>query len=452
VLSPVSGGLNLLIDCGLYQERKFQPRNWVPLPVDLKSIDFVLLTHAHLDHTGRIPLLTRNGYNKPILATPPTIDLATIVLEDAGYIQEEDAEYKRRRHRREGRKSPHHPIMPLYTQEDAKAAVKFFKRAYYNKPVQLNDSVTVRFGDAGHILGSSVLRVTESVNGNDTTIAFSGDVGQYDSPLMRDPDPVERADYVVMESTYGDRMHKPADDMLTELARIVNETVQRGGHVVIPTFAIDRAQDLLYYISTLVREDRIPDIGIALDSPMAINATTIYKRHRNLFDEETQKRLGAGDNPFHFDGLRFTRTRQESQSLNSLTRSSIIMAGSGMCTGGRIKHHLRNNLERPESTILFVGYQAPGTLGRHIVNRPETVRIHGRYYEVRAHIEQLQGLSAHADQKGLLRWLQSMPAPPKRVFLTHGDLESAQALAGQIHKKCTRETAIPEFEEVVELN
>ena len=445
------GGLTLLIDCGMYQERCCLERNWEDSPVDPGAIDRLLLTHAHLDHCGLIPKLVREGYGGRILATPPTIDLARIVMEDAARIQEEDAEHKKRRHKREGRTGPH-PLVPLYTAEDAHAAGALLQQVQYGKPIALSDDVTVTWHDAGHILGSAMLEISAREDGELKRIIFSGDVGEWDSPLMRDPTTFPHADYIVMESTYGDQDHADDGDVPDKLARIVNETVERGGNLVIPTFAIDRAQDLLYYFSRLVGENRIPHLGVSLDSPMAINATTIYKTYKYLLDEETKSFLEAGKHPFQFPGLHLARTREESQRINSMSGSRIIMAGSGMCTGGRIKYHLRRNIDREESTILFVGYQAGHTLGRHIVDGAKEVHIHGRMYPVRARIERMYGLSAHADRSGLMRWLGGFRSPPKKLFLTHGDEDVSESLASHVSGQLNWDVLVPEYEQIIELH
>jgi metallo-beta-lactamase family protein len=444
------GDLTLLIDCGMYQERSCLHRNWEPSPVEPHAIHRLLLTHAHLDHCGLIPKLVGEGYANPILATPPTIDLARIVMEDAAHIQEEDAEHKRKRHQREGRKGPH-PVVPLYTAENAHAAGALFRQAQYGRPVELNDGVAVTWHDAGHILGSAMLEIFARENGRSKRIIFSGDVGEWESPLMRDPATFEQADYIIMESTYGDRDHADDGDVQEKLARIVNETAGRGGNLIIPTFAIDRAQDLLYYFSQLAGAGRIPHLGVSLDSPMAIDATTIYKTYKYLMDEETQSFVESGKHPFQFAGLHFARTRDESKRINSMDGPRIIMAGSGMCTGGRIKYHLRQNIERPESTILFVGYQAEHTLGRQIVSGAKEVRIHGRTYPVRARVERIDGLSAHADRSGLLRWLSGFTSRPKKLFLTHGEADVAASLATRIRQDLGWEVDVPEYEQAAKL-
>ncbi len=438
-----AGRLRLLIDCGLYQERSFLSRNWEPLPIAARSIDYLLLTHAHLDHSGLIPKLVRDGFAKRILSTPASRDLAEIILMDAAHIQEEDAEFKKRRHGREGRKGPH-AVAPLYTARDARAAIKLFQTVRYNEPKRLNEHVTVTFHDAGHILGSAMLELTIDENGKSQTLIFSGDIGQQDKPIIRDPSVFDHADYVVMESTYGDRNHdgvgKTIEDQLCEA---INRTVAAGGNIVIPTFAVERAQELMYYLGRLVRADRIPHLLAFLDSPMAVDVTEVFRRHQECMDEEAQRVLASGERLFQFPGLSMVRDVRESKAINRIRGSCIIMAGSGMCTAGRIKHHLVRNISRPESTILIVGYQASGTLGRQLVDRVPVVRILGAKHDVRAHIEEIHGLSAHADQRGLLSWLSHLQSKPRCVFLTHGEAAAADELARQIQSKWGWRAEVP---------
>jgi metallo-beta-lactamase family protein len=442
-------GICIMIDCGMFQERPYLGRNWDPSPVQPDEIDAVLLTHAHLDHCGLIPKLVREGYAGPIYMTAPSIDLARIVLEDAARIQEEDAAYKRKRHEREGRRGAH-PEIPLYTAEDAAACFRLFKPVRYDKPVELREDVSVVFRDAGHILGSAMIEVT--VKGDSPMrVLFSGDIGQYDAPLMHDPADSEGADYVVMESTYGDRVQETPQAVDERLTEVVNETVSRGGRIVIPTFAIDRAQDLLFHFSRLVDDKRIPDIPIYLDSPMALDVTDVFKRYMFLLDDATQKVLDSGRHPFHFRNLQMVRTAQESRQINAGTKPAIIMAGAGMCTGGRIKHHLRQNIGRAEATVLFVGYQSHGTLGREISSGRSPVRIHGKHYDVKAKIERIDGMSAHADRDDLLRWLRGIKVQPGDVFLTHGEENGSLALAETLQEQMRWPVSVPEYGDVVEL-
>lgn len=449
-----AGGLRLLIDCGLFQERAFLDRNWECGPIKPDSIDLMFLTHAHLDHCGRIPKLVREGFAKPIHATPPSIELARLVLQDAAEIQEEDAAYKRKRHQREGRKGPH-PETPLYTVADAQAAFRLLRPIEFDRPLILNEHVTVRYRDSGHILGSAMVEFIINQNGQTRRVLFSGDIGQINRPLTTAPAMIDEADYVVMESTYGDRLHKEYDPagrgVEQTFASIINATIERGGNLVIPTFAIDRAQSLMYHLSRLMRDGAIPATMVFLDSPMAIDATDIFKRYHFYLDDETQRMLRQDEHPFAFAGLQFTRTMHQSRAINGIRGSAIILAGSGMCTGGRIKHHLRHNIQRPESTILFVGYQSRGTLGRQIIEGAREVRIHGRMYPVNATIAHLNGLSAHGDQNDLMQWLGAFKRPPSRLFLTHGEETAALALQKKVRETLDWTVDVPEYGDVVEL-
>ena len=443
-------GLRLLVDCGLFQEREYLGRNWEPSPVPPGTIDYILLTHAHLDHSGLIPKLVREGFGRVILTTEASKDLAKIVLRDSARIQEEDAAFKKRRHARERRKGPY-PVVPLYTPQDVEAALPLFRGVACDKAVSLNEHVSVIFRDAGHILGSAMLELNVRLNGEARTVVFSGDIGQWDKPLIRDPTVFDRADHVVMESTYGGRDHEPAGEIDDQLCEIVNAAVEAGGNIVIPTFALERAQELMYHIRRLVLEDRIPNLMVFLDSPMAVAVSEVFQRHRECMDEEALRIVSGDGSLFRFPGLQFVGDSSESKAINRIRGSCIIMSGSGMCTGGRIKHHLVNNLSRPQSTIVFVGYQARGTLGRQIVEGNRVVRIHGEKRKVRARIAQVHGLSAHADRRGLLKWVGNLKSPPRRVFLTHGDEEQADQLAREVHSRFGWEVIVPQQGEAFEL-
>jgi metallo-beta-lactamase family protein len=444
-------GLRILVDCGLFQEREYVSRNWKPFPVFPGSLDFVLLTHSHLDHAGLLPKLVREGYSGPVLTTTASQDLMEIVWLDSARIQEEDAAYKRKRHKKEGRKGPH-PEVPLYTVEDAEKCLPLITAVRYREDIALNGNVRARFHDAGHILGAAMIELEFSRNGSSRKLLFSGDIGQWDKPLVHDPSVFREADYVVMESTYGDRDHETHGDVENILCDVINQTVKAGGNVVIPTFAIERAQELMYHLSRLVREDRIPYLMMFLDSPMAVDVTDVFLRHREYLDEETHQLFREGEPPFRFPGLRLVRSTAESKAINSIKGSCVIMAGSGMCTGGRVKHHLVQNIARPESQVLFVGYQARGTLGRLILDGREEVRIHGRTYPVRAGVRQIQGFSAHADRSALLKWLGFFKTPPKRIILTHGEDGAILSLAEAVRNRTGWDTAAPEYMETLELD
>ena len=439
-----AGGLRILIDCGLYQERAFLERNWKKFPVPPGQIDYVLLTHVHLDHSGLIPKLAKEGFSKQILTTAASKELLPIVLLDSAQIQEEDAAFKKKRHKREGRKGPY-PEMPLYTIKDAKRALPLVKDIPYGKPLHLNDYVSICFHDAGHILGSAMAELTIQENGKMKKIIFSGDIGQWGKPIVRDPSVFEQADYVIMESTYGNRNHEDPSDIETMLCGIINDTVGAGGNVIIPTFAIERAQELMFYLSQLIRQNRIPYLMTFLNSPMAVDVTEVFQHHPECLDEETLTLLRNNQQPFRFPGLRLINSTAESKAINNIKGSCIIMAGSGMCTGGRVKYHLVENISRPESTILFVGYQAAGTLGRQILDGNPQVRIHGQYHQVRARIAKINSFSAHADKKGLLKWLSYFKSKPQHLFLTHGDNDVALNFAGYLTNKNGWNVSVPEY-------
>lgn len=444
-------GVRVMIDCGMFQERAFLERNWEPSPVPPGSIDSLLLTHAHLDHCGLIPRLVQQGFNNPILTTPASCDLAEIILKDAAHIQEEDAAYKQKRHAREGR-TPPRPVVPLYTTPDAERALPLFQSVTYNEPRQLDGRVTVTFHDAGHILGSAILELRVGNGADAKTIVFSGDIGQTDKPIIRDPTLMKRADYVILESTYGDRNHKDGAPVDEQLADAINEAASAGGNVVIPTFAVERAQELAYYIGGLIRDRRIPELPTFLDSPMAVDVTEVFRKHKRYMDDDAQALMDAGKRIVQFEGLRLVRTTEESKAINRFSEPCIIMSTSGMCTAGRIKHHLANNVSDPKNVLVFVGFQAFGTLGRELVSGKKSVRIHGVERPVRAKVRQIYGLSAHADRDDLLRWIGHFNPPPKRVFLTHGEENAANALAEAIRSRGAGDVSVPAYKEVVTLD
>ena len=434
----------LLVDCGLYQEREFQDRNWEPFRCIPKELDAVLLTHAHLDHSGLLPKLVNNGFRGRVICTSATADIAKIMLLDAAHIQEEDAAYKKKRHIREGRKGPY-PEIPLYTVADAEASLRLFAPVEYNQPVNIGEGIEATFYDAGHVLGSSMIKLRISQGGEKRSIVFSGDIGRWNRPILHDPSVFLRTDYVVMESTYGDRKHEGTEEIGEELAEIVKAAFAAGGNIIVPSFALQRAQEILYYLNTLLRERRIPDLMVYLDSPMAIKINEVYKRYSGLFDSEMQELLRRHQSPFDFPGLKMVETVEESKALNAITGTVMIIAGSGMCTGGRVKHHLVNNISRPECTVLFVGYQAEGTLGRQILDGARSVRIHGQQRPVHARIVQIQGFSAHADRDELLKWLSNLSAHPRHVFITHGEFKAAEQFSDFLREKTGFETSVPSY-------
>ena len=439
-----ANGVRLLVDCGLYQERQFQSRNWDPFPVPPQSLDAVLLTHAHLDHCGLLPKLVREGFDGPIYCTAATADLTEIILLDSAKIQEQDAEYKKRRHEKEGRKGPH-PEIPLYTTEDAEAVKPLFSPVSYNSPIEIAPGIEASFHDAGHVLGSAMIQVKVRQGGEERKILFSGDVGRLGKPILRDPSTFEEADYVLVESTYGDRLFSDSMDMAGELADVVVSTVAAGGNIVIPSFALERAQEILYYLNEALQKKSIPKLLVFVDSPMAVNITDVFNEHPYLFDKEMVQLLREKRSPFDFPGLTLVRTVDQSKAINYIKGSTIIIAGSGMCTGGRIKYHLVTNITRPESTILFVGYQAEGTLGRRIVEGEKEVRILGQQYPVKAKVVQLDGFSGHADRDMLLRWLSALKSPPRRVFVVHGEEKSARSFADFVTEQTGWQTSVPGY-------
>lgn len=441
--------IRLLIDCGLYQERPYLERNWAPFPVAAETIDILLLTHAHLDHSGLIPKLVQEGFSGQIITTAATAELLSIVLFDAARIQEEDAAYKKKRHEKERRQGPY-PEIPLYTEAEVRQALRLVAPTAYGRTIPLSPTVQARFFDAGHILGSSMIEVTVREKKRRLRIIFSGDIGQRNKPLVRDPSVFVRADAVIMESTYGDRDHEDPADAETMLAEIIEETTSAGGNVVIPIFAVERAQELLFHLSRMVREKRIQPLPVFLDSPMATDVTEVFLHHRESLDQETIDLFCSGKSPFRFEGLHFTRTQAESKAINSLRTPCLILAGSGMCTGGRIKHHLVHNIYRPECTILFVGYQAEGTLGRQILKGEPSVRIFGQMHEVRAKIREIQSFSAHAGRTDLLEWVGQFKVPYPQVFLTHGEKKISWSLAALLESQNRWDIVVPAYKDVWE--
>ena len=453
-------GTRLLVDCGLYQERQLRARNWEPFTVPPKSINAVLLTHAHLDHCGLLPKLVKDGFKGKIYCTAATAEIARIILLDSAKLQEEDAEFKRKRHEREGRKGPY-PIVPLYTAADAEACFPQFQPVRYKKPVEIGPGVEAIFCDAGHVLGSSIIKVkvnphraSKKRNNGDQkrSVLFSGDVGRPHRPIVRDPTLVDEADYILIESTYGDRVHHGREDTKKMIADVINSTKNAGGNIIVPSFALERAQELLYYINELLLEDKIPHLTVFLDSPMASRITEVFKRHRELYDEEMKELVENNESPFNFPGLKMVGTTDESKAINHIRETVMVIAGSGMCTGGRIKHHLVNNITRPECTIMFVGYQAVGTLGRRIVNGEKEVRILGQKYPVKAKVERINGFSAHADKEELYEWLSGLKKPPRKLFVVHGEPESAHNFAEYLAQKTGWEVAVPAYQDEVTLN
>lgn len=441
-----ANNLRVLVDCGLYQERELRERNWAPFLVPPDTLDAVLLTHAHLDHCGLLPRLVRQGFHRRIYCTAATAEIARITLMDSANIQQEDAEFKKKRHEREGRRGPYAEI-PLYTTDDASACFPLFSPVRYGEPVQIGDGVSATFHDAGHILGSSMIKVVISQNGESRTFLFSGDVGRWDKPILRDPTLFTEADYVLVESTYGNRLHESLGATSTKLAEVIGSAVGAGGNMVVPSFALERSQEVLYYVNKFLTQGLIPHFKVVVDSPMAVSVTEVFKHHTELFDSEMAELIQHGNSPFEFPGLTMVRTVDESRAIDNITGTAMIIAGSGMCTGGRIKHHLVRNISRPENTILFVGYQAVGTLGRQIVDGAKDVRILGQEYPVAARVAQITGLSAHADRDELFRWLSALQRPPRHLFVVHGEPEAASQFVDFLREKTPWQISAPKYQE-----
>jgi metallo-beta-lactamase family protein len=448
-------GTKILVDCGLYQERQFQERNWEPFNCSPESLDAVLLTHAHLDHCGLLPKLVKDGFKGRIYCTDATAEISQIILLDSAHLQEEDAEFKRKRHSKEGREGPY-PVVPLYTTADAEACFPQFSCVKYKQPIELDGGIEATFCDAGHVLGSSIIKVKISRNGQalyrsgagqDVTVIFSGDIGRPDRPIVHDPYIVEQADYVLVESTYGDRLHQGPEDTKKMIAEVINSTKRAGGNIIVPSFALERSQELLYYINELLLEKAIPQLPVFLDSPMASRITEVFRKHRELYDEEMTEFVNRHRSPFEFVGLKMAGTSEESKALNHIKGTVMIIAGSGMCTGGRIKHHLVNNISKPENTIMFVGYQAADTLGRRILDGEKEVRILGQKRLVNARVVRINGFSAHADKVELLEWLSGLKKPPKKVFVVHGESESAIAFGNYVREKTGWQVAVPAYQD-----
>ncbi len=445
-----SNGMRILVDCGMYQEHDFLERNWNPPPVRPRDIDVVLLTHAHIDHCGLLPKLVADGFHGKILATAPTCDLVDILLRDSAQIQAEDAEFKQKRHRKEGREG-RYPAKPLYTLRDVERTLPLLESVAYHEPVRLGENASAVFHEAGHILGAAMVELIVQEHDISRRVVFSGDLGMPGKPFVRSPDQLTEADWLVVESTYGDRDHADGGRIEDQLAAAINDTIRSRGKVIIPIFAVERAQELIYYLGRLVRSGRIPGIPVYLDSPMAAEVNKIFERFHEWFDPDLQRRLASGEMLLGFHGLTTIRTVDESKALNYKKGPAVIMATNGMCTAGRIKHHLAQYIDCPECLILFVGYQGAGTLGRQILDGRCDVRLHGRMRRVKAKIGWIEGFSGHADRSMLLSWLRHFAAPPQQVFVTHGEEEAALALAQQIRDEFHWNATVPEYQQIVEI-
>lgn len=416
----------VLLDCGQFQGNKeMDALNYEPFPFDPESVEAVVLSHAHIDHCGRIPLLVKRGFKGDIYCTDATADLLSVMLLDSAYIHEKDAEWQTKKNARTGKP----PVEPLYTVQDAERSLKLVKPILYDQLVEINDEMKIVFNDAGHILGSAITEIWVTEHDQTSKIVFSGDLGVNNRPILRDPKKIKKADYLIMESTYGNRLHPENATSIDELIHIIKATVKRGGSVIIPAFAVGRTQELIYELNMFYEHhpeyhDVLDDLYVYIDSPMATTATEVFRKNAQVFDEETKELILSGDNPLDFKNLIFTRSTAESQALNMNREPKIIISASGMCEAGRIRHHLKHNLWDPKNSIVFVGYQAEGTLGRALIEGAKEVKLFGETVMVAAEIHNLEGFSGHADQNGLLDWLGGFQKIPKQIFLVHGEEQS----------------------------
>ncbi len=417
---------SLLVDCGMFHgPQRLEERNRAAFPFSPKEIQAVLLTHAHIDHSGLLPRLVREGFRGKIYATPATADLSTIMLPDSAHIQETEAQWQARKNLRRGALVPE----PLYTQADVERTLARFEAVPYGATFTPSEGIDVCFHDAGHILGSAIIECTFTAEGRSRKLVFSGDIGNRDQPIVRDPEPVQRADYVVIESTYGNRLHRSMKDTIDEFASILLEAYRDGGKIIIPAFAVERTQEVLYALHVLESQKRIPVLPTFVDSPLAISATEIFRRHPECFDEQTRHMILQGTSPLTVQSLTFTRTTEESRNLNELKGPAIIISASGMCDAGRILHHLKHTIWRPETHVVIIGFQAQGTLGRKLVEGAQRIRLFHEDVVVRAKIHTLGGFSAHADQAGLTEWLSGIQNPQLKVYVVHGEEEISLAFA-----------------------
>jgi metallo-beta-lactamase family protein len=441
-------GKRLLVDCGLFQgSNELEQRNWNKPPVDPSAIDWVVLTHAHIDHTGYIPRLVHLGYRGPFFANAATNELCQLLLPDSAHLQEEDAQYIAKKGY-----STHKPPLPLYSIAESQAAVKQFSEIPRAQPFTISPQFSLRPHDAGHILGSSWLELTITENGKQILVVFSGDIGRYNQPILKDPEPPSRADYLLCESTYGDRDH-PTGSVADELATVINDTVKRGGVIVIPAFAVDRTQMIMYYLRELVNQKRIPVLPVYVDSPMAINVTDLYVRHPEDHDSDyiNEERHGLGD-PLNVKLVHLTRTVDDSKRINNVTTPCIIVSASGMATGGRVLHHLAKRLPDSRNTVLLVGYQAEGTKGRALQDGAKFISLFGQQVPVRAQVVSMGQLSAHAGKSELLRWLSGFTAPPRQTFLVHGEPVALNSLRDAVTAQFKWPVTIPAYLQTFDLS
>jgi metallo-beta-lactamase family protein len=421
----------LLLDCGLFQGNKEIERlNEEEFDFDPSEIEFLILSHAHIDHSGRIPLLVKRGFKGKIYCTDATADLLEVMLKDSASIQERETEWKNRKNQRSGK-----PLVePLYTMKDAEEALKYVVPVMYDQLVELHESIQIVFNDAGHILGSAIIELFITENNDVSKIVYSGDIGMKNRPILRNPTLIKKADYVIMETTYGNRVHEDNSDSIKRLIDIVLKTIKRGGNVIIPSFAVGRTQELIFEFNRFYEENsayryELKDVKVYVDSPMAISATEVFRKNAQVFDKDTRDYILRGDHPLDFPNLVFSRTAEESVALNTDPNPKVIISSSGMCEAGRIKHHLKHNLWNPKSSIVFVGYQAKGTLGHSILKGDKRVSIFGEKIKIEAEIHNLEGFSGHADQNGLVQWLGGFKMQPKKIFLVHGEEDSKSDFA-----------------------
>ncbi|MGI6423449.1 MAG: MBL fold metallo-hydrolase RNA specificity domain-containing protein [Candidatus Dojkabacteria bacterium] len=454
-----TGTFKFLVDCGAFQGKdELEKLNYEPFPFDPASIDAIFLTHAHYDHCGRIPILVKQGFKGRIFSTQPTRDLARIVLLDAANLQRESYEKWTVRSREESEQkelseegSLYEQRKPLFSESDVESMMQLFEVYPYGASVNLHNGVEFRFRDAGHILGSAIMEFWVKTDaGRERKIVFSGDLGQPGARIVRDPDLIREADYVICESTYGNRLHKNKDETVLELLSILKQAQEEGGNVLIPSFAIERTQEVLYEINLFVENKLLDPMPVYLDSPMASRATAIFRQYPTFYDEDARRLLDKGDDPFNFPGLEKIESVEDSKRLVS-KNGVVIIAGSGMCTGGRIVHHIKNHIYKPSTHMIFVGYQVEGTLGRKLVDGEKDIKVMGKPVEVHAKIHTLGGFSAHADQRDLRYWLRSFGHTPKKIFITHGDEEIAIGFATNIKSELNIETDVPKLNEVFEL-
>ncbi|MBF1136903.1 MAG: MBL fold metallo-hydrolase [[Eubacterium] sulci] len=439
-----SGEHKILLDCGQFQGGKAQDAlNYEKFPFEPSEIECVVLSHAHIDHCGRLPLLTKRGFEGKIYCTDATADLLSVMLKDSAYIHEKETEWKNRKAERAGREQ----VEPLYTIEDAEKTLSLVSPILYDQQIEINSDMKIVFNDAGHILGSAITELWVTEDDKESKIVFSGDLGMEGRPILRDPTYIKKADYVIMETTYGNRIHKELGSGVEKLIEIILNTTRRGGNVVIPSFAVGRTQELIYelnrfYDSNNEYRKELDKIFVYIDSPMATTATEIFRRNAQVFDEETREYILKGDNPLEFKNLKFTRSSKESQDLNFNKEPKIIISASGMCEAGRIRHHLKHNLWNPKNSIVFVGYQGQGTLGRSLVEGIKMVTLFGEEIQVNAEIHNLEGFSGHADQNGLFAWLAHFEQKPKQIFLVHGEEESKKDFAKLVNEKLSYEPIV----------